>query len=111
LSLARRLIGAPKQAGLFDDGLLDVTVEVRLRQGWAVVTEYTDAAISGATLMRAGIQSLMRDAAAAKLDLVLAEALDRFSRDQEDIAHLTSGFPIDAGWRRGWRSWDSGAAR
>src|SRR5262245_47204546 len=57
-------------------------------RGWNVVADYADAAISGATLMRAGIQSLMRDAAANKFDVVLAEALDRFSRDQEDIAHL-----------------------
>ena len=50
-------------------------------QGWAAVAEYTDAAISGSTLMRAGIQSLMRDAATGKFDIVIAEALDRFSRD------------------------------
>lgn len=55
---------------------------------WTVVAQYADAAVSGASLMRAGIQSLMRDAMARKFDVVLAEALDRFSRDQEDIAHL-----------------------
>jgi DNA invertase Pin-like site-specific DNA recombinase len=38
--------------------------------------------------MRTGIQSLMRDAATRKFDIVLAEALDRFSRDQEDVARL-----------------------
>ena len=58
------------------------------RLGLTVVADYHDAAVSGASLMRAGIQSLMRDAAAHKFDVVLAEALDRFSRDQEDIAHL-----------------------
>ena len=58
------------------------------RLGLTVVADYHDAAVSGASLMRAGIQSLMRDAAANKFDVVLAEALDRFSRDQEDIAHL-----------------------
>ncbi len=63
--------------------------EFAVRHGWTVVADYSDAAISGATLMRTGIQSLMRDAAATKFDLVLAEALDRFSRDQEDIAHLS----------------------
>ena len=56
--------------------------------GWTVVADYTDSAISGATLMRAGIQSLMRDASTGKFDLVFAEALDRFSRDQADIAQL-----------------------
>ncbi len=57
-------------------------------RGLTVLTDYTDAAVSGATLMRSGIQSLMRDAVAGKFDVVLAESLDRFSRDQEDIAHL-----------------------
>ena len=51
-----------------------------------VVQVYTDRAISGASLGRAGIQSLMVDAANRKFDIVYAEALDRISRDQEDVA-------------------------
>ena len=62
--------------------------EYAVRQGWAVVADYTDAAISGASLMRPGVQSLMRDAPAGTFDVVLAESLDRFSRDQEDTAGL-----------------------
>lgn len=62
--------------------------ECAAQRGWEVVAAYSDAAVSGATLMRAGIQSLMRDAAVNKFDVVLAEALDRFSRDQEDTAGL-----------------------
>lgn len=57
-------------------------------QGWEIFNCYTDAGISGASLMRPGIQALMQDAMAGKLDIVLAEALDRLSRDQEDIAGL-----------------------
>src|SRR5262245_44012042 len=56
------------------------------REGWRVVKRYTDHAISGASLMRRGIQTLMRDAQSGKFDLVLTESLDRISRDQEDIA-------------------------
>ena len=56
------------------------------REGWKVVKRYTDRAISGASLVRPGIQALMRDAQAGKFDLVLTESLDRISRDQEDIA-------------------------
>ena len=56
------------------------------REGWRVVKRYTDHAISGASLMRRGIQALMQDAQSGKFDLVLTEALDRISRDQEDIA-------------------------
>ena len=53
-----------------------------------MVADYTDPAISGASLMnRPGIQLLMRAATVVgTYDVVLAEALDRFSRDQEDIA-------------------------
>src|SRR5260370_28153953 len=56
------------------------------RGGWKVVKRYTDRATSGASVVRHGIQGLMRDAEAGKFDLVLTESLDRISRDQEDIA-------------------------
>ena len=58
------------------------------REGWRVVKRYTDHAISGASLVRTGIQALMQDAQSGKFDLVLTESLDRISRDQEDIAGL-----------------------
>ena len=56
------------------------------REGWKVVQHYTDYAISGSSLMRPGIQTLMQDAQAGKFDIVLTESLDRISRDQENIA-------------------------
>lgn len=56
---------------------------------WRVVDTYSDAGISGATvILRPGVKALLRDALAGKFDMVLAEALDRLSRDQEDIAGL-----------------------
>ncbi|MCH8863552.1 MAG: recombinase family protein [Proteobacteria bacterium] len=58
------------------------------REGWTIVETYTDRAISGASLIRPGIQALLSDAINGKLDIVLAEALDRLSRDQEDIAGI-----------------------
>jgi DNA invertase Pin-like site-specific DNA recombinase len=58
------------------------------RQSWTICEEYTDHAVSGATLLRAGFQALMRDALNRRFDIVLAESLDRFSRDQEDTAGL-----------------------
>ena len=58
------------------------------REGWTVVESYSDRAISGASLIRPGIQALMEDAGPRRFDVVLAEALDRLSRDQEDIAAL-----------------------
>ena len=67
---------------------LRVCHEFAARQGWTVTEEFTDHAVSGATLLRAGFQALMRDALDGRFDVVLAEALDRFSRDQEDTAGL-----------------------
>jgi site-specific DNA recombinase len=57
-------------------------------QGWHIAAEYSDHAISGATIMRPGFQAMMREALQKKVDIVMAEALDRFSRDQEDTAGL-----------------------
>lgn len=62
--------------------------ERAVREGWSVINVYTDHAVSGASLMRPGIQQLMQDALAGKADIVLSEALDRLSRDQEDIAGI-----------------------
>jgi len=59
------------------------------REGLIVVAVYDDRAISGAsTLNRLGWQRLMRDAKAGKFNVVVAEALDRISRDQEDLAGI-----------------------
>ena len=58
------------------------------REAWAIADEFHDHAISGATLLRPGFQALMRRALEREFDIVLAESLDRFSRDQEDTAAL-----------------------
>ncbi|WP_212376073.1 recombinase family protein [Acetobacter persici] len=56
------------------------------KNGWQIVASYSDRAISGTTLLRPGIQDLMAQARAGQFDIVLAEGLDRLSRDQEDVA-------------------------
>lgn len=56
------------------------------REGWTIVDSYSDRSISGASLIRPGIQNLLEDVSAGNYDIVLAESLDRISRDQEDIA-------------------------
>lgn len=59
------------------------------RERWQVIDTYHDAAISGASvILRPGVQSLLQDAQRGKFDIVLAEALDRVSRDQADVATL-----------------------
>ncbi|MBF9045322.1 recombinase family protein [Rhodobacterales bacterium HKCCE4037] len=72
----------------------DTSIEDQLRtcrkfvenSGWEVVEIYTDQAQSGASLLRRGIQNLMADAQAGHFDIIVAEAMDRLSRDQADIA-------------------------
>jgi site-specific DNA recombinase len=72
----------------------DASIEDQLRQcrehaareGWTIVDCYSDRAISGASLIRPGIQKLLTDVQAGRFDIVLSEALDRISRDQEDVA-------------------------
>jgi site-specific DNA recombinase len=76
------------------DNQRDASIEDQLRQcreravreGWTIVESYSDRSISGASLIRSGIQSLLADAQAGRFDVVLSEALDRISRDQEDVA-------------------------
>jgi site-specific DNA recombinase len=57
-------------------------------EGWNLVYVFQDRALSGATSLRAGYQALLEGAREGKFDVVLAEALDRLSRDQEDVAAL-----------------------
>ena len=60
--------------------------EYAARQGWTIADSYSDRAISGASLLRSGIQELLADLQTGRFGLVLSEALDRISRDQEDVA-------------------------
>jgi site-specific DNA recombinase len=75
---------------------LRICREFAARQGWTVTQEFTDHAISGATLLRSGFQALMRNALNRRFDVVLAESLDRFSRDQEDTQASSSVSPSPA---------------
>jgi len=79
------------------DGQRDASIDDQFRicreratsEGWTIVTAYKDAAISGASMiLRPGIQTLLEDARHGQFDMVLAEALDRISRDQADTATL-----------------------
>ena len=58
-------------------------------EGWTISGCYRDAAISGdSVILRPGVQALLEDARRGKFDVVVAEALDRVSRDQADVAVL-----------------------
>ncbi len=59
------------------------------QDGGKLVEVYTDAAISGGAMVnRPGMQALLRDAKLGSFDTVVVEALDRMSRDQEDMAAI-----------------------
>ena len=63
--------------------------EQAAREGMPVVDEYTDFAISGGSLgNRPGMLTLLDAAKCGSFDVLIAEALDRISRDQEDIAAI-----------------------
>jgi site-specific DNA recombinase len=71
-----------------------ITDQVRIcrrlaeERGWQVVEVFADEAISGATHLRPGFQAMQQAAMAGRFDVLVAEALDRLSRDQEHIAGL-----------------------
>src|SRR5689334_21728717 len=59
------------------------------RMGASITATYSDAAITGATLLRRpGIRALLADAKAGQFDVVIAEAQDRLSRSLRDIADI-----------------------
>ena len=74
-----------QRAASIEDQLLVCTERV-VREKWTVVATYTDRGISGASHLRAGYQKLLEGARKSEFDIVLAEALDRISRDQEHVA-------------------------
>jgi site-specific DNA recombinase len=57
-------------------------------QGWQVVEVFADEAMSGATHLRPDFQRMQQLAMRGGFDVLVAEALDRLSRDQEHIAGL-----------------------
>lgn len=61
-------------------------------EDWDLAQTYADRATSGASMLRPGLQGLIEDVMSGKLDVVVAEALDRLSRDQADIAALYKRF-------------------
>ncbi len=62
------------------------------REGWSAGEVYADRALSGATGLRPAYQKLLEDARRHAFDVVVAEALDRMSRDQADVATLFKHF-------------------
>ncbi len=58
------------------------------QMGWNVAEVLSDAAVSGSIQSRPGLQAVLNLVKKRQVDIVLTEALDRMSRDQEHIAHI-----------------------
>ncbi|MEM7746198.1 MAG: recombinase family protein [Pseudomonadota bacterium] len=91
--MTRAVIYARYSTDLQSDASIEDQVrlcELRAKGDRAIVVQtYTDHGISGAsTLLRPGIQALLQDAMEGRFDVLYSEALDRISRDQEDIAAI-----------------------
>ncbi len=88
VALYARYSSDSQRAASIEDQLR-VCLDHAMHEKWTVATTYQDAAISGASvILRPGVQTLLRDAQRGQFDIVLAEALDRISRDQADVATL-----------------------
>lgn len=55
---------------------------------WMVYKIYTDSVYSGSNMDRPGLQDMIKDCEAGKLDMVLVYKLDRLSRSQKDTLYL-----------------------
>ena len=55
------------------------------REGWVVVDEFFDEAMSGTRRDRPGFKNLLEAVKAGACDIVLAENIDRLSRNQEEL--------------------------
>jgi site-specific DNA recombinase len=68
---------------------LRICQRIAEREGLTIVETYIDEEIKGSQFItRPGIQRLLNDAHRDRFDVVIAEALDRISRDQERTAHI-----------------------
>jgi site-specific DNA recombinase len=70
-----------------EDQLRDCTALCE-RRGWSIVDSFSDAAISGTTMRRPGLSALLELASAGRIDVVVAEALDRISRGLANTAQI-----------------------
>jgi site-specific DNA recombinase len=85
VSIYARYSSDLQRAASIEDQIL-VCKERLVREGWTLTATYSDRGISGASHLRPGYQAMLAAARRGEFDIVLAEALDRISRDQEHVA-------------------------
>lgn len=87
IALYARYSSDNQRAASIDDQLALCRAFAAMK-GWQIVREFSDAAQSGASMFRAGFQGLLQFAVRRECDAVVAESLDRFSRNLRDIADV-----------------------
>tara|TARA_X000000950_G_scaffold203710_1_gene245200 strand:- start:24 stop:1640 length:1617 start_codon:yes stop_codon:yes gene_type:complete len=77
------------QADRSIDDQISLCTDFALKQGLTIAETYSDAAQSGGSIFgRDGLLRMMEDARQNKFQVIVIEALDRLSRDMEDLAGL-----------------------
>ena len=85
VSIYARYSSDLQRAASIEDQILVCTERI-VREKWSSSPPTRIAACPGASHLRPGYQTLLDGARNGEFDIVLAEALDRISRDQEHIA-------------------------
>ena len=62
------------------------------QRGWNIVAEHLDDGVSGVATARAGLDALLADVQAGKLDVVVVWKLDRLGRSLSHVLGLLDGF-------------------
>src|ERR1044071_1936742 len=68
-------------------------IKSQAHEGWKLIkTHYNDGGLSGGTLQRPALQSLLADIQAHKIDIVVVYKVDRLTRSLADFAKLVELF-------------------
>ena len=68
-------------------------IKSQTQEGWKLIkTQYNDGGLSGGTLQRPALQSLLGDIRARKIDVVVVYKVDRLTRSLADFAKLVELF-------------------
>ena len=68
-------------------------IKSQAHEGWKLIkTHYNDGGLSGGTLQRPALQSLLEDIRARKVDVVVVYKVDRLTRSLSDFAKLVELF-------------------
>jgi DNA invertase Pin-like site-specific DNA recombinase len=68
-------------------------IKSQAHEGWKLLpTKYDDGGISGATLQRAALKTLLADVNAGKIDIIVVYKVDRLTRSLPDFAKLVELF-------------------